>query len=459
MRKTKRRMETLSFYDRTGVERHLEQMAEKGWMIDRISNLGWVYRRIEPQKLQFSVTYYPKASDFDPGPSEDQQVYHAFSAYAGWKYVCSWVQMQIFCTNQPDPVPIETDPELELQTIHAAMVKGFLVPYGILLVIALVWSAMLVHDVLYDPIGLFSSTTNLFLMVVWPLLALLFIVEIVAYLRWRSRAKKAAACGEFIDTPNTRRFQRIVYCVCMLAFAVEMLYNVTAGSSMLRVTSIAMVLYVFVLMVVVQGVKQLLKRKKVSRKVNRAVTLTVDVVLAFGMMAAIVFGTLRATQNGWLDTKTAVEASPLTLEELWRNELPEADYHSDWTETAASPLVAVYDVRERGSTNGADVFIPSLDYTVTEVKLPALYGRCRAQLLEKEISLNWRQVSFSTKRIATPCDAAPWGANEAWQVAWENEIPSDDYLLCYDRNLVEISFSWTPTDEQKALVGEKLGDL
>ena len=125
MRKTKRRMETLSFYDRTGVERHLEQMAEKGWMIDRISNLGWVYRRIEPQKLQFSVTYYPKASDFDPGPSEDQQVYHAFSAHAGWKYVCSWVQMQIFCTNQPDPVPIETDPELELQTIHAAMVKAF----------------------------------------------------------------------------------------------------------------------------------------------------------------------------------------------------------------------------------------------------------------------------------------------------------------------------------------------
>lgn len=459
MRKTKRRMETLSFYDRTGVERHLEQMAEKGWMIDRVTSLGWVYRRIEPKKLRFAVTYYPKASDFDPGPSEGQQVYHAFSAHAGWKYVCSWAQMQIFCTDQPDPVPIETDPEIELETIHAAMVKGFLVPYGILLAIGLLWIAMLVHDLWDDPIGLFSSATNLFMAVVWPLLGLLCIVEIVAYLCWRARARKAAARGEFVDTPNTRPFQRVVFTVCAAAFIVQLLYNVTTGSPVLRVVSILMVLYMLVLMAAVQGVKQMLKRKKVSRGVNRAVTITVDVVLAFGMMAAIVFGTLRATQNGWLDTKTAVEASPLTLEELWRNELPEADYHSDWTETAASPLVAVYDVRERGSTNGADVFIPSLDYTVTEVKLPALYGRCRAQLLEKEISLNWRQVSFSTKRIATPCDAAPWGANEAWQVAWENEIPSDDYLLCYDRNLVEISFSWTPTDEQKALVGEKLGDL
>lgn len=457
MRKTKRRMETLSFYDRTGVEHHLEKMAEKGWMIDRISNLGWVYRRIEPKKLQFAVTYYPKASDFDPGPTEDQQVYHAFSAHAGWQYVCSWAQMQIFCTDQPDAVPIETDPELELETIHAAMVKGFLVPYGILLAIALVWSAMLVHDVLYDPIGLFSSTTNLFLAVVWPLLALLCIVEIAAYLRWRRRAKKAAVRGEFIDTPNTRLLQRIVYRVCMLAFAVQILYNVTTGSSMLRVVSIAMVLYMFVLMVAVQGVKQLLKRKKVSREVNRAVTLTVDVVLAFGMMAVIVFGTIRATENGWLDRNTSADEPPLMLEDLWGDALPDADYIWSWMDDV-SPLVGVYNACQWASlTDGVE--IPSLDYMIVEVKLPALYDRCRTQLVEKKIEISYRQVDFVTYRIATPCDAAPWGANEAWQVAWENEVPGNDYLLCYDRNLVEISFSWTPTDAQKALVGEKLGDL
>lgn len=65
--------------------------------------------------------------------------------------------MQIFCTDQPDPVPIETDPELELETIHAAMVKGFLVPYGILLAIGLWWSAMLVHDIGNDRSGCFPA--------------------------------------------------------------------------------------------------------------------------------------------------------------------------------------------------------------------------------------------------------------------------------------------------------------
>lgn len=454
MRKNKRRMETLSFYDRTGVERHLERMAEKGWMIDRISNLGWVYRRIEPQKMQFSVTYYPKASDFDPGPTEDQQVYYAFSAHAGWKYVCSWAQMQIFCTDQPDSVPIETDPELELETIHATMVKGFLVPYGILLVIALVWSVMLVHQFLRDPIGLLSSTTNLFLMVVWPLLALLFIVEIVAYLHWRNRAKKVAMCGEFTDTPNTRQFQRIVYWVCMLAFAVQILYNVTAGSSMLRVTSIAMVLYMFVLMAVVQGVKQLLKRKKVSRGINRAVTLTVDVVLAFGLMAVVVFGTLRATEKGWLDRNTSADEPPLMLEDLWGDALPDTDYIVSWMDDV-SPLVGVYNACQWASPiDGMEM--PSLDYMIVEVKLPALYERCRAQRLAAQED---DRAPDGFRKTCQPCDAAPWGAKEAWQLGWQDTGQSDRYLLCYADRIVEIYFNWTPTDAQKAIIGEKLGNL
>lgn len=455
MRKTKRRMETLSFYDRTGVERHLEKMAAKGWMIDRVTGFGWVYHRIEPQKLQFAVAYYPKASDFDPGPTEGQQVYHAFSAHAGWQYVCSWAQMQIFCTDQPDPVPIETDPALELENIHAAMVKSFLVPYAILLAIGLWWSAMLVHDLWNDPIGLFSSVTSLFLAVVWPLLALLCIVEIVAYLCWRARARKAAVRGEFVDTPTTRPFQRVIFAVCMAAFAVQILYNVTTGSPLLRVVSIVMVLYMLVLTVAVQGIKQLLKRRKVSRGVNRAVTLAVDVVLAFAMMAVIVFGTIRATQNGWLDRNPPADEPPLTLTDLWGDELPEAAYQSDWTGDV-SPLVAVYDGREWAHPTGTGVETPSLDYAITKVKLPVLYDRCRAQRLAEQTDDSKVEALQHT---CTPCDAAPWGAKEAWQLGWQDTGPSDWYLLCYADSIVEIHFSWTPTAEQMALVGEKLGNV
>ena len=59
-----------SYYDRTGMERHLEQRAAQGWLLERISNFGWYYRRIQPGKIHFTVTHYLRASQFDPEPTE-----------------------------------------------------------------------------------------------------------------------------------------------------------------------------------------------------------------------------------------------------------------------------------------------------------------------------------------------------------------------------------------------------
>ena len=64
----KRRLEAFSFYDHTGIEQHLERMAEKGWLVEKVGYL-WTYRRIEPQKLTFCVSYFPKASLFERGLS------------------------------------------------------------------------------------------------------------------------------------------------------------------------------------------------------------------------------------------------------------------------------------------------------------------------------------------------------------------------------------------------------
>ena len=66
MKTKKRRMEYISFYNHTGLEKHFAKMAKRGWLIESISNYYWTYRKIEPKNLSFCVTYYPRASDFDP---------------------------------------------------------------------------------------------------------------------------------------------------------------------------------------------------------------------------------------------------------------------------------------------------------------------------------------------------------------------------------------------------------
>ena len=109
MKNRKRRVELLSFYDHVGISRHLEKMAAKGWMLEKITNLGWVYRRIEPKQLHFTVSYYSQASEFDPEPTEDQKTFYDFCAHTGWQLACSSAQLQIFYNERENPTPIETD--------------------------------------------------------------------------------------------------------------------------------------------------------------------------------------------------------------------------------------------------------------------------------------------------------------------------------------------------------------
>ena len=78
MKDIKRRVELFSLYDRSGMEEHLAKMAEKGWLLEKIGAYLWTYRRIEPKQLTFSVCYFPKASQFDPEPSEAQETFYDF---------------------------------------------------------------------------------------------------------------------------------------------------------------------------------------------------------------------------------------------------------------------------------------------------------------------------------------------------------------------------------------------
>ena len=55
MRKRTIRLEPYSFFNHTGIAAHLERMAEKGWMLVKIANYGWIYHRTEPARLHFSA--------------------------------------------------------------------------------------------------------------------------------------------------------------------------------------------------------------------------------------------------------------------------------------------------------------------------------------------------------------------------------------------------------------------
>ena len=120
MKDSKRDFIPFSLYDRTGMAAHLEKRAAQGWLLDRVSPRGWHYRRIDPKKLHFAVTYYPQNSQYAPEPSEEQLTFQDFCAHTGWELAAAFGPHQFYYNEKEDPVPIQTDPEIELAQIGKA---------------------------------------------------------------------------------------------------------------------------------------------------------------------------------------------------------------------------------------------------------------------------------------------------------------------------------------------------
>ena len=466
MKDTKRRFEIYSFYDYTGIALHLSKMAEKGWLIDKISNFGWTYRRIPPKKLEFFVSYYPKASEFDPEPTEGQKAFHDFCEHTGWKLAAMAAQMQVFYNERNNPTPIETDPVLEIETIHAAAKKSYLPSYFLLLLVSIVHVALLISRLFGDLIGLLSSTSILFSGVAILVLFLQCITELFGYFIWHAKAKKAAERGEFIETPSHLFRQMVLLGVVLTGFVYWLITIVLQGNSLMRTASLIMLLYVAALIILVNGIKNLLKRKKAPRSVNRTITLFLCFVLPFAMMGLITFGILRASQNGFFqqDRDTYeyngmtftiyMDELPLTVEDLL--DIPSDGYIKE-RRSDESLLLGQFVMRQHprfDSVNHAEM--PGLEYTITEIKLPFLYEFCKDSLLNERKDEKTVDGQIDFYDHFEPVDPAPWNAKEAYRLYWSYGHFIDRYLLCYEKRIVEIMFYWEPTSEQMAIVADKL---
>lgn len=100
--------------------------------------------------------------------------------------------------------------------------------------------------------------------------------------------------------------------------------------------------------------------------------------------------------------------------------------------------------------------VPTLQYTVTIVKVPAIYNFCKNSMVNKPKDRLDNEGNLFINHYES-VDASPWQAKEAYQLHWSESILYK-YLLCYEDRLIEIDFDWEPTVEQMWIVAEKLAD-
>ena len=457
MSDTKKILCHFSFYDQVRIQEKLEEMAQQGWMVHQPGNFTWTFKRMEPKKLRFSVTYFPGASEFDPGPTESELTKLDFCAQDGWKLALKWGVMQIFYNENENAVPIETEPVAQVENVKKSMRKNVLITH-LLLTALIAWYMFLQFDIFRrDPVEYLSDPLKVYQLPMWICLLLACLYEVGFYFFWTHKAKKLAEeDGVFLPIKSNIRASYVLlafsFLLILLAFGSSRAYLIAGliwGGVMCLVTFSA------------NAIKKKLKQKGASRWVNMVISLGSVFLLTVLFMVVLVSTIIRSGISLGRDSQPVGsyeyhgqtwdiydDPLPLTVEDLteidgnWSNEM-------DHQETG----IVAYTEYEQRALFTEPREVPNLGYTIIDIKATFLQDFIRQSILSS------RQDEVHGDYIFTdhyePIDATIWGSDEAYQLHWSDTI-MNTYLLFWDDRIVEIKFYWEPTTEQMVKAAEVL---
>lgn len=276
--------ERFSFYDKVKIEKRLTDMAEQGWLLEKIGVFLWSYKKIEPQKISVSVVYFPKAEALTIEPTEGQKMFYEFCEHTGWKLLCDNGEMQVLYSTEEDPLPIETDIYVELGAIHDTVMK-YKRPFLILLISLIFLSSLLcIGNGLWNVgISVIPSIQENRLLYGFVIVGILDVLEgfwdIGEYYLWRRRALKRAEIGEL--EPVKRHFWVDNTLTVLQVFVIIWALRGNTFQEVLGVSLFKVIFYFAVAMCLPVSFALYLREKKASQKEIMVTTFLTTIVAAF----------------------------------------------------------------------------------------------------------------------------------------------------------------------------------
>ena len=467
MKDTKRQFKMFSFFDFDGIANHMEKMAAEGWMLSQTTNRYWVYRRAEPKKLKFAVTYFPQASEFDPHPTEELQAFNEFCEMAGWKPAASMAQMQLYYNENENPLPIETDPLVQVNTIHTAMKKNFIPSTLLMMVLSLAVLVMNVAKFFTNPINSLSSNADFFISFSYIMLFMISAVELGQYYMWRKKALRRAEEGNAIPSGKTAKlFQTVVLAVMVIVLLVYAVMSLGIVSPWLLLTTFAIFgssgVAGFYL-------KEFLRKKNVSRHLNMALTFGSVFAVTIFMVFMVVWVAVNYdlptspkesesigsyTHNGF-EFDIYNDDVSLRLEDFMQTAYTDYSVQNRQSE---SFVLSVSKVSQDATVNRQGV--PELIYEVTKIKFAPVYNMCFEDIFYSLDDSKDKNIPEECKQLLIEQTDLAWNADKVYRVYYNGEF-EDKWLICWENKIVELRVYNTGelTDNQKTVIAEKLKDM
>ena len=283
MKHTKREwMPLYSFLDRKRVTDHLADMAARGWMLDRLGTWSWHYRRTEPKQLRFAVTFFAGAGRFSPAPAAGLDTFQDYCAQAGWHRAASSDQVQVFYSEDPAAVPIDTDPAAELENIRRSIGKPMIRNYLALLLLCLLEVAFQCYQIWTDPVDTLASPTALLAATAYLPLLVLTLASLLLYRRWQWRAEAAVEAG--LPLPDLRSARGLGILVLMWSgLLIAGLFASISRSTGMVILTIGMVLFFALVYFLANAARKALQRLRCPPWANLLVIVGICIAMFAGL--------------------------------------------------------------------------------------------------------------------------------------------------------------------------------
>lgn len=448
--------------DGEAIARHMEKMAERGWLLEKMSNWGWTYRRGEPGPARYTVTYFPEASVFDASPTDGQETYMDYCRAGGWELAGTYGPLQIFRAAAPDPTPIETDEGFKLETIRRSMRRSSLFACVLMLAAMGLNLWLRVDSFRRAPLEFVSRSSNLALTLLLASMVVYEAALLLDYGVWVLRSKRAVERGGTCAAVHSRAklwASRALLVVCALALLGYAADYAAPGTWWILLYSFGGILLV---LAASQGLMGLLKRRGCRRGTTRTAFVAVVAALSVLYAASVPLLLLGAQRTSFLrmdrepayvytkypnssmryDVDVYRDPLPITLEELGFT-VTEEDHCSYRAKTDRSPLAA----RGAYSQNAWSGDLPHLEYEACRIPWNWLRRLCWDLTVAPENS----EARYYGPYYALPAEP-PEGA-----LAVRRTEDGRRYAVLLEDGIVLMHGSWELTQEQVEKILSRAG--
>jgi len=191
--------------DYKAMEDYLEEMAEKGWMPEKIGKNIAKFRAIESQKLKFYVDVFKKGGTLTSENNEELVDYRKLCQESGWTFITSQEYLQFFyAEGDSELVPIQTDEEIEQKIVENTLLRRELSGTFIVL-IASIFVLTISFPIKYSNLLSYVGITSTFL---FPILFMFTAISAIYSIIWVITARRNIKNGLPITKPTLKSARR-----------------------------------------------------------------------------------------------------------------------------------------------------------------------------------------------------------------------------------------------------------